>query len=303
MSKINYTIIIPHYNNPLKLQRCLNSIPSRDDVEVIIIDDNSSSEIVDFNNLPKSTVDNFHYVLSKEGGGAGYARNIGLRKASGKWIIFSDSDDEFYTTELSYAMDKHINTIADIIYFNANVINAETFKVENSRLEISKHINQGNESDKEWLRYESTVPWGKFIKKELVDKFEIMFDQVPAGNDVMFSLKTGHYANEVYIDNIIIYKWYFYQKGSITSLISKSTADSKFSVALNRLAFLKEINKVKYRSNLFIGYIPFYMKVGYSFYKSYNIVYRKIPKAYVFKDTIEFILFSIRKATRKIGLK
>ena len=37
---MNYSIIIPHHNTPDLLQRLLHSIPQRDDLEVIIVDDN-----------------------------------------------------------------------------------------------------------------------------------------------------------------------------------------------------------------------------------------------------------------------
>ena len=37
--KINFTFIIPHYNTPHLLLRCLNSIPSREDIQIIVIDD------------------------------------------------------------------------------------------------------------------------------------------------------------------------------------------------------------------------------------------------------------------------
>ena len=44
---INYSIIIPHKNIPNLLQRCLDSIPNREDVQIIVVDDNSDPNIVD----------------------------------------------------------------------------------------------------------------------------------------------------------------------------------------------------------------------------------------------------------------
>ena len=41
---MNYSVIIPHKNVPKLLARCVNSIPVRDDIEVIVIDDCSSPE-------------------------------------------------------------------------------------------------------------------------------------------------------------------------------------------------------------------------------------------------------------------
>ena len=51
-SNMNYSIIIPHKNTPELLRRCIKSIPQRDDLEIIIVDDNSSKEIVNFDNFP-----------------------------------------------------------------------------------------------------------------------------------------------------------------------------------------------------------------------------------------------------------
>lgn len=47
-----YNIIIPHKNTPKLLQRCLDSIPQRDDLHIIIVDDNSDLEKMDFEHFP-----------------------------------------------------------------------------------------------------------------------------------------------------------------------------------------------------------------------------------------------------------
>ena len=46
---IKYSIIIPHKNSPDLLKRCLESIPDRTDIQVVVVDDNSSSAIIDWN--------------------------------------------------------------------------------------------------------------------------------------------------------------------------------------------------------------------------------------------------------------
>lgn len=48
----NFSIIIPHYNNEQDLRRCMASIPDRDDVQIIIVDDNSDPKKVDFDHFP-----------------------------------------------------------------------------------------------------------------------------------------------------------------------------------------------------------------------------------------------------------
>ena len=49
---MNFTIIIPHKNIPLLLSRLINSIPVREDLEIIVVDDGSDAGIVNFDNLP-----------------------------------------------------------------------------------------------------------------------------------------------------------------------------------------------------------------------------------------------------------
>ena len=52
--EILYSIIIPHKDIPCLLQRCLDSIPPRDDVQIIVADDDSSPDVVDFAHFPGS---------------------------------------------------------------------------------------------------------------------------------------------------------------------------------------------------------------------------------------------------------
>ena len=79
----NYTIIIPHHNLPHLLYRCLSSIPNRNDIQTIVIDDKSDEQYIqDLKEIESQFVNVSFYYLS-ECSGAGKARNIGLKKALG----------------------------------------------------------------------------------------------------------------------------------------------------------------------------------------------------------------------------
>ena len=71
MEIINYTFIIPHKNIPNLLRRCLNSIPRRDDIQIIVVDDNSNSDIVDFEYFPGIGEPCVEIYFTREGKGAG----------------------------------------------------------------------------------------------------------------------------------------------------------------------------------------------------------------------------------------
>ena len=172
-SSIYYSIIIPHKNIPALLQRCLESIPKRDDTQILVIDDNSSPEIVDFENFPAPTKNETEVILSRESKGAGYARNIGLSKAKGKWLIFADADD-FFSENLNDMMDKYKDADADIIFFLSESVNTDTLEEIESRGELynvwlRKSVKKNRIIDE--VKYNINPPWGKFFSKKLVAFF------------------------------------------------------------------------------------------------------------------------------------
>ena len=116
VNQIIYSVIIPHKNTPDLLQRCLDSIPQRNDIEVIVIDDNSDPVKVDFNHFPGNDRKEIIFVFDKAGKGAGRARNIGLERATGKWLLFADADDYFYPYTFEI-LDKYKESDNDIVYF------------------------------------------------------------------------------------------------------------------------------------------------------------------------------------------
>ena len=86
---LNYSIIIPHKNCPDLLKRLLDSIPERDDVQIIVVDDNS-----DEGKKPSIDRKDTEVILldAERSKGAGRARNVGLEHAEGKWLLFADAD-------------------------------------------------------------------------------------------------------------------------------------------------------------------------------------------------------------------
>lgn len=103
MTNYKVTIIIPAYNAAKYIKDCLDSVfcQTYKNIEVIVVDDGSTdntAEIVkSYNNV---------FFLSKDNGGSSSARNYGVKHASGKYIIFIDSDDyiekDYVSTLISY---------------------------------------------------------------------------------------------------------------------------------------------------------------------------------------------------------
>lgn len=199
----NFSIVIPHHNIPCLLERLLFTIPNRDDLEVIIVDDNSDKEIVDFEHFPGLGRKNCKVIFDKKGGGGGYARNIGLKEATGKWILFADADD-YFNYCINDILDDHISDDADIVFYNANSVMCDTYVNANRVNHLNNMINLFH-SDKEQsellLRYKFGEPWCKIIKKDLITNFDIKFDETLIHNDTTFSYMVGFYAQKINIDD------------------------------------------------------------------------------------------------------
>ena len=246
---INYSFIIPHKNTTELLQRCLNSIPCRDDVQVVIIDDNSDPEKTDFENFPGLNEPHIEVVFSKEGKGAGYARNIGLSKAVGQWIVFADADDFFMDGILEY-FDKYKDSSYDLVYFGISRVVKKTKRKREQYREYDKRIRDAiykNRHDE--YKYTAYFPWGKLIRASLVKENGICFDEVMVANDIMFSLKTAYHSQNTCFDMDKIYT-YMAEDSQLTGTKTVKANFNRFSVYIRMNCFFRSISKNKYKKNL-----------------------------------------------------
>ena len=212
--QINYSIIIPHYNIPDLLARCLRSIPEREDVQVIVIDDNSPGHKNYKESIPELSRKNVEFYCSEEGLGAGHARNIGLKHAKGKWLIFSDSDD-FFVDNFSEILDEFVNDNHDIIFFNDSVCDSNdisrVYEYNGKGHIFKKYKATGNDV---YFRVCYTEPWGKFIKRSVVVENNIKFQETKAHNDLLFAVSVGLNSGDIRIVDRTLY-WYVIREGSL----------------------------------------------------------------------------------------
>ena len=250
---INYSIIIPHKNSFKSLLRLCDSISVSNDIQIIIIDDCSDFDILNAikNNKFNNNVEIIFCDISK---GAGAARNIGVNLAKGKWLLFADADD-YFTDDFNNLLNKYSNSKSDIVYFN-------TDSRDDKGMQSYRHLRYSrlvhdflNDSSKEnSLKYYFTPPWAKMIKRDLIIKNNIKFDEVVASNDVMFSMKMAFFAKNIEACKYVLYMITL-SRGSVTQIISKTHFNSKFRTALNANKFLCDIGMRKYQQSIlyFLG--------------------------------------------------
>lgn len=211
---INYSIIIPHYNTPDLLARCLRSIPQRDDIQVIVVDDNSPGVCFFLEAIPELSRKDTEFYVTKDGRGAGHARNIGLTHAIGKWLLFADSDD-FFVENFSDILDEYVNDNHDIIFFNIKSCDCyNTNRILTSKNKERLFSTYKKSKNELIFRIGYTEPWGKIIRRQIIVDNGISFQETKGHNDLLFSVRAGLTANRIKVVDRPLY-WYVIREGSL----------------------------------------------------------------------------------------
>ncbi len=255
-SKYTYSIIIPHKNSPSLLERCISSIPERDDTELIIVDDDSSPDIVDFESFPGKERKHTMIIFNKDGGGAGEARNIGVEAARGEKLLFADADD-FFNYCLDEILSKYKEDDDDIIFFNATSVDSDSY-LPMDRVDFLHRFIELYESNPQEglnkLRYEHGAPWCKIIKKKLIEKHNIRFQKVQMYNDARFSYRVSYYAQTFKVDKKALY-CVTYIATSITYTLTDEKILDLIRVSAERKKFYQDHIIDANIDHLFINYL------------------------------------------------
>lgn len=203
---IDYTIIIAHKNSPELLQYCLDSIPVREDGQVIVVDDDSSAEIVDFEHFPRWKGAHYQFFFTKEGKGAGYARNVGLEHAEGKWVFFLDADD-YLLPEVNEIFDEEKETDADIIFFRTKAVMLEDRRSYSKRGDFYNRLVDQYlaSSDERMIRSLWLSAANKFFRLKFLQDHGIRADEIRYSNDCFFSVKAGVCAEKIAVREKMYY--------------------------------------------------------------------------------------------------
>ena len=201
-----FSIIIPHYNIPDLLMRCLKSIPISEDIQVIVVDDNSPNADTYLERYPELSRPYLEFIRTTKGGGAGYARNVGLDRAKGNWLLFADADD-FFVDNMFDIISAHVESDADVIYFQKQAVYSDDINRKSPRGRfidtiMDIYLKTGDELP---VRTRYHVPWAKMIKKCLVEKYDIRFEEILYSNDVLFSTYVGFYAKKIEAIDTVLY--------------------------------------------------------------------------------------------------
>lgn len=242
-----FSIIIPHYNIPELLIRCMKSIPVREDIQVIVVDDCSPNFDTYKERFPELSRPYLELYQTPKGGSAGRARNIGLQHAKGKWLIFLDSDDMLARNVESILRDV-VNRTEDILFFDTISVMSNDLNKPSDRNFYHQYFEQYElDNDESNFRYRFHSLWGKVFRADFIKKHHVRFDETKCSNDVMFSISAGVCAQKIAIDSRILFI-VTEREGSLASfqfghnVISKDECTTRLSVAIRVRELLEKNN-------------------------------------------------------------
>lgn len=204
MSKIS--VIIPTHNRAHYIVETIESVTKQSfsEFEIIIVDDGSTDDtravIGEYADLP-----NFHYYY-QENQGRSAARNFGMEKASGEYLMFLDSDDHLLpgALETLYSVARQ--------YPESGVVGGRGKFIDDrgQPLYAKEYFGLQNEVFAENLRVEKIRRFflcqGSYIiKKTLAQKLNGFKTDLHAGEDLDFFLRYCDVAKVSVVKTIVVY--------------------------------------------------------------------------------------------------
>lgn len=218
------SVIVPVYNMERLVGRCLKSIVAQsfEDIEVLVIDDGStdgSCEVIGEYAAKDQRVKNFRISNA----GVSSARNMGLDKASGEYVLFIDADDEIEEDYLRNIADKAKSTCADILVWGIKRC------FEDGHIEEWKPYLDGSYDRKAFLTaFPREQYWyhiglygfvsNKLLKKSIIDRDNLRFDKsLRLMEDYDFFLRSYALCETFYCFHEMGYRYNIYgsNRGSI----------------------------------------------------------------------------------------
>ena len=195
------SVIIPTFNRKKTLGRAIQSVFNQSlwPFEVLIIDDGSNDGTKEW------VKENFQDIkfIYQNNRGVSSARNKGIKYASGDWIAFLDSDDEWLPNKL-YEQVKAIELNPEINFFHTNEIWIRNGVRVN---QMKKHKKYGGYIFEKCLDICRVSPSSSLIKKEIFDDIGMFDESLRVCEDYDLWLRIASKYPVVFLDTPLIYKY------------------------------------------------------------------------------------------------
>jgi glycosyltransferase involved in cell wall biosynthesis len=216
---VKVSVIVPIYNTERYLRRCLDSLVNQtlEELEIILVDDGSTDNSAQIMREYETKYQEKVKVYTKENGGQGSARNLGIQKSSGKYICFVDSDDYVDTTmyETMYSVAEQEQ--CDMVECHYHYLCEERKKIK--KLKTRGDIRQFKDQKDMFINPQAS-PCNKLFRREVLMHTEVNFPEGFIYEDTGFYIKTipfirkEHYIKDRY--------YYYFLRSSSTMNANKS---------------------------------------------------------------------------------
>lgn len=248
MEKI-ISIIIPAYNVEKYINKCIDSIICKEnDIEIIIVDDGSTDKTSIICNEYCENNDNIKVFHVKNGGQA-KARNYGLDVATGKYIMFLDSDDYIDDDKFIEKIKKIIENEPDLIMYGYKKFWEGKNKYSYKKLLDNKKIRNYTLDYLIDSNYFKGCPWDKIIKASLLKDNKIYFPENMLSEDIKWCadlLKIVN-NNKIYVLNENPYV-YVQHKNSTSKKVKVSHVNDLYNIITYYATNSNDIMLLKYLS-------------------------------------------------------
>lgn len=187
------SVVVPVYNAEKYLNQCIESLLNQTlkDIEIIFVDDGSedNSGMIISRYAKKDSRLQF---LKQENSFAGTARNLGMNKAAGEYIIFLDADDYFEADMLEEMYNKAKADDADVCLCSAKRFNDLTGEITEPNFYLNTSLLPENlpfsadELKDRIFNFTTPAPWTKLFKTAFVKANGFKFQPIKKTNDLFF---------------------------------------------------------------------------------------------------------------------
>lgn len=190
---VNVSVVMPVYNAGRYLRQCLDSLVCQtlQDIEIICVDDGSTDDSVAI--LEEyARKDNRIRFICQSNGGAGAARNNGIRNATGEYLSILDCDDFFEIDMLEKSYRRAKQTDADMVVFRCDLYDDHTGVYRTGDYTIrrellpKKDVFSARDVERDVFRLFVGWSWDKLFRRSFVEENEIWFQEQRTTNDMLF---------------------------------------------------------------------------------------------------------------------